>query len=87
MKAHPNTYIYIHDMKARPNTHIHDMEAHPNTHIHDMKAHPNTRIHYMKAHFSGMVNSFKFLYPPQRSCRGVYWFHHVRPSVDKSYVV
>ena len=27
------------------------------------------------------------LYPPQRSCRGVYWFHHVRPSVDKSYVV
>jgi hypothetical protein len=23
--------------------------------------------------------------PPQRSCRGVYWFHHVRPSVDKSY--
>ena len=30
------------------------------------------------------VNS---LYPLQRSCRGVYWFHHVRPSVDKSYVV
>ena len=28
-----------------------------------------------------------FLYPPQRSCRGVYWFHHIRPSVDKSYVV
>jgi hypothetical protein len=27
------------------------------------------------------------LYPPQRSCMGVYWFHHVRPSVDKSYVV
>ena len=31
------------------------------------------------------------LYPPQQSCRGVYWFHHVRPSVrpsvDKSYVV
>ena len=27
------------------------------------------------------------LYPPQRSCWGVYWFHHVRPSVDKSYVV
>jgi hypothetical protein len=27
------------------------------------------------------------LYPPQRSCRGVYWFHHVHPSVDKSYVV
>ena len=26
-------------------------------------------------------------YPPQRSCRGVYWFHPVRPSVDKSYVV
>ena len=21
------------------------------------------------------------LYPLQRSCRGVYWFHHVRPSV------
>ena len=21
--------------------------------------------------------------PPQRSCRGVYWFHHVRPSVCK----
>ena len=21
------------------------------------------------------------LSPPQRSCRGVYWFHHVRPSV------
>ena len=21
------------------------------------------------------------LYLPQRSCRGVYWFHHVRPSV------
>ena len=39
--------------------------------------------------------SFKLLYPPERSCRGVYWFHHVRPSiwpsvrpsVDKSYVV
>ena len=28
-----------------------------------------------------------FYTPPQRSCRGVYWFHHVRPSVDKSYVV
>ena len=32
-----------------------------------------------------------FLYPPQQNCRGVYWFHHVRPSVrpsvDKSYVV
>jgi hypothetical protein len=31
------------------------------------------------------------LYPLQQSCRGVYWFHHVRPSVrpsvDKSYVV
>ena len=27
------------------------------------------------------------LYPPQQSCMGVYWFHHVRPSVDKSYVV
>ena len=24
---------------------------------------------------------FDLLYPPQRSCRGVYWFHHVRPSV------
>ena len=22
-----------------------------------------------------------FLYPPQRSCRGVYWFHHIHPSV------
>ena len=38
---------------------------------------------------------FLLLYPPQRSCRGVYWFHHARPSVrpsicpsvDKSYVV
>ena len=30
------------------------------------------------------VNS---LYPSQWSCRGVYWSHHVRPSVDKSYVV
>jgi hypothetical protein len=28
-----------------------------------------------------------FLSPPQRSCRGVYWFQHVRPSVDKSYAV
>jgi hypothetical protein len=27
------------------------------------------------------------LYPLQRSCRGVYWFHHVRPSVDKSYFI
>ena len=26
----------------------------------------------------GFVSLF---YPPQRSCRGVYWFHHVRPSV------
>jgi hypothetical protein len=24
---------------------------------------------------------------PQQSCRGVYWFHPVRPSVDKSYGV
>ena len=31
--------------------------------------------------------TFTFLYPLQRSCRGVYWFHHVRPSVDKSYVI
>ena len=33
------------------------------------------------------VFSNPFFIPPQRSCRGVYWFHHVRPSVDKSYVV
>jgi hypothetical protein len=30
-----------------------------------------------------------FIIPPQRSCRGAYWFHHirpsVRPSVDKNY--
>jgi hypothetical protein len=25
-----------------------------------------------------------FLYPPQQSCRGVYWFHHVRQSVRLS---
>jgi hypothetical protein len=25
-----------------------------------------------------------WLYPPQRSCRGIYWFHHVRPSVRPS---
>ena len=25
--------------------------------------------------------TLRLLYPPQRSCRGVYWFHHVRPSV------
>ena len=25
-----------------------------------------------------------FLYPPQQSCRGVSWFHHVRPSVHPS---
>jgi hypothetical protein len=31
--------------------------------------------------------NFFLLYTPQQSCRGVYWFHHVRPSVDKSYVV
>ena len=34
--------------------------------------------------------TFILLYPLQQSCRGVYWFHHVhpsvRPSVDKSYV-
>ena len=29
----------------------------------------------------GMLNLVIFLYPPQQSCRGVYWFHHVRPSV------
>jgi hypothetical protein len=38
-----------------------------------------------------IVLSFLSLYLPQRSCRGLYWFHHVipsvRPSVDKSYVV
>ena len=29
-----------------------------------------------------------YLYPPQQSCRGgVYWFHHVRLSIVKSYVV
>ena len=27
------------------------------------------------------IFSVPLLYPPQRSCRGVYWFHHVRPSV------
>ena len=48
--------------------------------------------------YEGLMPSFKFfnfsksdfnlfLYTPQRSCRGVYWFHHVRPSVDKSYVI
>ena len=26
-------------------------------------------------------HSYRSLYPPQRSCRGVYWFHHVRPSI------
>jgi hypothetical protein len=25
--------------------------------------------------------TWTFLYPPQRSCRGVYWFHHVCPSI------
>jgi hypothetical protein len=25
-----------------------------------------------------------YLYPPQRSCRGVYWLHHVLPSVRPS---
>ena len=25
-------------------------------------------------------------YPPQRSCRGVYWFHHVRPSVCRQII-
>jgi hypothetical protein len=25
--------------------------------------------------------------PPATKLEGVYWFHHVRPSVDKSYVV
>ena len=27
---------------------------------------------------------FLLLYPSQRSCRGVYWFHHVRPSCRPS---
>ena len=27
---------------------------------------------------------FSLLYPPQQSCSGVYWFHHVRPSVRLS---
>ena len=28
------------------------------------------------------VKTYTFsLLPPQRSCRGVYWFHHVHPSV------
>ena len=36
---------------------------------------------------SGLYGICKLLYPPQQSCRGVYWFHHVRTSVDKSYVV
>ena len=39
---------------------------------------------FLRLHKSVVV---LFLYPPQRSCRGVYWFHHVCPSVDKSYVV
>ena len=26
-------------------------------------------------------NVIPLLYPPQQSCRGVNWFHHVRPSV------
>ena len=36
-----------------------------------------------KLHFFTLLSSIKIklLYPPQRSCRGVYWFHHVRPSV------
>ena len=25
--------------------------------------------------------NWNIVIPPQRSCRGVYWFHHVRPSV------
>ena len=28
--------------------------------------------------------SLTFVIPPQRSCRGVYWFHHVRPAVRLS---
>jgi hypothetical protein len=61
--------------------------------------------HYFLAYLNKKVGTIRsayhfyssliFLYPPQRSCRGVYWFHHVRPSVrpsdrpsvDKSYVV
>jgi hypothetical protein len=39
-------------------------------------------------HFFDKISKKTYLYTPQqRSCRGVYWFHHVRPSVDKSYVV
>jgi hypothetical protein len=37
------------------------------------------------------LSMFLLLYPPQQSCRGVFWYHHVRPSfrpsVDKSYVI
>ena len=41
------------------------------------------RLNLQKIHTLGLY----LLYPPQRSCRRVCWFHHVCPSVDKSYVV
>ena len=36
-----------------------------------------------KLHFFTLLSSIKIklLYPPQRNCRRVYWFHQVRPSV------
>ena len=33
------------------------------------------------------IKQFNNYTPLQQSCRGIYWFHHVRPSVDKSYVI
>ena len=32
-------------------------------------------------------NTFHIYIPCNKVVGGVYWFHHVRPSVDKSYVV
>jgi hypothetical protein len=36
---------------------------------------------------SKMTYNFLFIPPRNGVVGGVYWFHHVRPSVDKSYVV
>ena len=43
-----------------------------------------SRSEAFDAKYTSLLNFKDLLYPPQTKFRGVYWFHHVRPSVSLS---
>ena len=45
---------------------------------------PLSKIFLLKFGTGSAQTVWCFYTPPQRSCRGVYWFHHARPSIRLS---